>query len=78
MATKTAVILTALPVEFEAVAANLESLNEEEYKETIYKCGEFGGWKVVCTLPLGAGNLKAAQSLERVVERLALLTFWCR
>jgi len=64
----TAVILTALAVEYKAVCKHLVELKEQTYFGTIYEHGWFDGehgrWEV-WVLEIGAGNIAAAQQAER-------------
>ncbi len=67
-----AVILTALPVEFQAVGAHLSDCKEEAHPGgTIYERGHFSGesglWDVAL-VEVGAGNLRAASETERALE----------
>ncbi|MDY7225332.1 FxSxx-COOH system tetratricopeptide repeat protein [Hyalangium rubrum] len=67
-----AVILTALPLEFQAVRAHLRECQEEAHPEgTIYERGRFSGgsglWEVLL-VEVGAGNLRAASETERALE----------
>jgi nucleoside phosphorylase len=70
--TKRALMLTALPLEREAVCAHLKNLREEVHPQgTIYKKGTFdaGGvtWEVFVG-EMGAGNSSAAAETERAVN----------
>jgi nucleoside phosphorylase len=65
-----AVILTALPVEYEAVRAHLRSLQEEVHKGTVYERGSFmaGEWLwEIGIAQIGAGNSTAAFEAERAI-----------
>ncbi len=65
-----AVILTALPVEYEAVRAHLKSLREEIHKGTIYERGNFVAgecWWEIGIAQVGAGNSGAAFEAERAI-----------
>ncbi len=65
-----AVILTALPVEYEAVRAHLRSLREEIHKGTIYERGNFIAgerWWEIGIAQIGAGNSGAAFEAERAI-----------
>jgi nucleoside phosphorylase len=69
-----AVILTALPLECDAVCAQLSELLEEEHPEgTIYQLGRFLGdyeeWEVG-VVEIGAGNIRAAMEAERAINHL--------
>lgn len=65
------VILTALPVEFEAVAARLKDAQEVVHRSgTIYSVGTYEGettWKAA-VVEIGAGNPKAARETERAIQ----------
>ncbi|TMC14999.1 MAG: hypothetical protein E6J34_23090 [Chloroflexi bacterium] len=66
------VILTALPLEYDAVRAHLSNLQEEVHSTgTIYEKGTFGvsgcQWQV-CIAEVGAGNQGAAIETERAIE----------
>src|SRR5262249_46535484 len=67
-----AVILTALPVECEAVCKHLDDIREDEHPlGTVYQRGLFrsvpGDWAVsVCEI--GAGNNRAALETERAIS----------
>lgn len=67
-----AVILTALPVEFNAVRAHLTDHNEEVHRGTVYETGIFSAngqvW-VVGIAEIGAGNNSAAFEAERAITR---------
>jgi nucleoside phosphorylase len=65
-----AVILTALPVEYEAVRAHLSALFEDKHKGTTYERGKFisnGQEWEVGILQVGAGNARAAAHTERAI-----------
>ena len=65
-----AVILTALPVEFNAVKAHLSDLVEDVHKGTVYEKGLFVGkyrWQVAVG-EIGAGNDGAAFEAERAIN----------
>lgn len=66
----TAVVLTALPVEFEAVRAYGEHWQELECKSTLYEQNIFStgvwSWRVVIA-QIGAGNVGAALEVERAI-----------
>lgn len=70
MTNRRAVILTALPVEFNAVRAHLTGLHEEVHKGTIYEKGVFSAngqvWEVGI-VEVGAGNDSAALEAERAI-----------
>ncbi len=65
-----AVILTALPVEYEAVRANLKDLREKIHEGTIYELGHFQpgdqSWEVAVS-EIGMGNPGAASAAERAI-----------
>ncbi|MBV6627292.1 MAG: hypothetical protein KI793_30860 [Rivularia sp. (in: Bacteria)] len=66
-----AIILTAIPVEFEAVRAHLADPQEEEHPQgMIYERGKFNAsgkvWDVLIG-DIGAGNLTAAMEAERAI-----------
>jgi nucleoside phosphorylase len=65
-----AVILTALPAEFNAVRAHLTALSEEVYKGTIYERGTFSvgelSWEIGI-VEVGVGNDSAAFEAERAI-----------
>ena len=65
-----AVILTALPSEYEAVRAYLSKCKESEYRGTIYEQGVFSTkewvWEIGIT-QTGAGNATAAFEIERAI-----------
>ena len=66
-----AVILTALPVEYQAVRMYLSSIHEETYRGTIYERGTFeaGGrsWDVAVA-EIGMGNSAASSEAERAMN----------
>jgi tetratricopeptide (TPR) repeat protein/nucleoside phosphorylase len=67
-----AVILTALPVEFQAVLAHLTGSREEVHSSgTVYERGDFqsesGTWDVLL-VETGAGNARAALEVERAIQ----------
>ena len=65
-----AVILTALPVEYEAVRAHLKDTREKIHEGTIYELGHFQSgdqsWEVAIA-EIGMGNAGAASAAERAV-----------
>lgn len=67
-----AVILTALPVEFNAVRAHLTNHHEEVHRGTVYETGSFSAdgqvWEVGI-VEIGAGNNSAAFEAERAISR---------
>jgi nucleoside phosphorylase len=68
---RTAVILTALPVEFRAAIAHLTDAHEQKHDAgTIYRVGSFRGqaaeWTVAVAV-VGAGNPSAAAESERAI-----------
>ncbi len=67
-----AVILTALPVEYNSVKAHLTDLQEIVHpRGTVYEEGKFactnGSWQVVI-VETGAGNVKVAAETERAIQ----------
>ena len=69
--TRQAVIITALPVEYEAVRAHLRNLEDDEHPEgDIYETGTFDGEKdtwQVGIVEIGMGNPNAAAKSERAI-----------
>src|SRR5258708_8349583 len=65
-----AVILTALPVEYEAVRAYLKDTREKVHEGTIYELGRFQSgdqsWEVAIA-EIGMGSAGAASAAERAV-----------
>ncbi len=68
----TCIILTALPVELNAVCSHLHDISQVEHKGTVYEKGFFssGGrvWEVI-SAEIGAGNHSAAFEAERAISR---------
>lgn len=68
-----ALILTALPVEFNAVVAHLSDLEEKEFQGTVYEKGilksQGQSWEVWVT-EIGMGNAAAAQEAERGITHI--------
>lgn len=65
-----AVILTAIPVEYEGVRAHLSGIHEETYKGTVYERGTFSAGKRLWDVgiaQIGAGNPGAASEAERAI-----------
>ncbi len=67
-----AVILTAIALEYRAVRAHLDGVEEAQHpRDTIYEVGAFEGqtgtWDVAI-VEIGAGNNKAAAEAERAIE----------
>jgi nucleoside phosphorylase len=65
-----AVILTALPVEYQAVRAHLNDLREEIHKGTVYEWGNFSIEGLQCQVgiaQISAGNSSAAAEAERAI-----------
>ncbi|MFL6335477.1 MAG: hypothetical protein ACJ754_19375 [Pyrinomonadaceae bacterium] len=71
MSDRRAIILTALPVEYNAVRAHLSEINEVVHKGSVYEKGVFKDaghpWEILIA-EIGAGNAGAAFEAER--ERL--------
>ena len=71
MPSSRAIILTALPVEYNAVQAHLSEISEVTHKGTVYETGVFsdGGhvWEVLL-VEIGAGNAGAAFEAERALS----------
>ena len=71
MSYRRAVILTALPVEFNAVRAHLSEIAEATHKGTVYEKGAFSDkkkeWEVLLA-EIGAGNASAALEAERAIS----------
>jgi nucleoside phosphorylase len=70
--TQRAVILTAIPVEYQAVRAHLTNIREELHSQgTIYEHGTFFApdqlWEVIIS-EIGAGNPTAALEAERAIN----------
>ena len=66
-----ALILTALPVEYEAVRAHLSKVSEKTYRGTVYEQGSFraGRWLWdILIAEIGPGNSSAAIEAERAVS----------
>ena len=65
-----AVILTALPVEYEAVRAHLKDMQEKVHVGTLYELGHFQSgdqsWEVAIA-EIGMGNPGAASAAERAI-----------
>ncbi len=62
-----AVILTAIPVEYDAVRKHLNHPQEVEHPQgTIYEQGDFAGWQVGIA-EVGAGNTTVSQQAERAI-----------
>ena len=65
---KRAVILTALPVEYDAVKAHLTDLREDVHeKGTVYEIGSFDDWEILIG-ETGPGNPSAAFETERAIQ----------
>jgi nucleoside phosphorylase len=68
---KRAVILTALPVEYQAVRAHLSDVSERTHaKGTVYEVGYFEDWEIHI-VETGAGNVTAAIEAERAIATCA-------
>lgn len=67
----TAIIVTALPVEYIAARAHLYGLREETYEGTVYEIGSFQGrdahWEILLA-EIGAGGNRAALEAERAIR----------
>lgn len=66
---RTAVVLTALPLETAAVLEHLADVKEETTRKTVYSVGTFAGssdWRVA-VLTAGMGNPGAAVELDRAI-----------
>ena len=65
---KRAVILTALPVEYQAVRHHVTDCSENTHeKGTVYETGRFENWEVLIA-EIGAGNDTAALEAERAIQ----------
>jgi nucleoside phosphorylase len=62
-----AVILTALEVETRAVLRQLNDVQEETVKQTVFHVGRFEGWQVAVA-ECGPGNVRAASTVERAID----------
>jgi nucleoside phosphorylase len=68
---KRAVILTALPVEYNAVRQHLADCVEHTHqKGTVYETGRFEDWEVRIA-EIGAGNETAALEAERAIQNFS-------
>jgi len=68
---KRAVILTALPVEYNAVREHLTGCSEHTHqKGTVYETGRFEGWEILIA-EIGAGNETAAVEAERAIQHFS-------
>jgi nucleoside phosphorylase len=71
MSDRRAVILTALPVEYNAIRAHLGGLSEITHKGTVYETGAFSegerSWEILLA-EVGAGNAGAAFEAERAIS----------
>jgi len=70
--TRSAVVLTALPVEYKAVRAHLIDLQEKTHPQgTVYESGKFSAaacsWRVGI-VEIGKGNTRAAVEAERAIQ----------
>ncbi|MGH9643894.1 MAG: hypothetical protein ACRD3Q_15915 [Terriglobales bacterium] len=70
---RTAVILTAIPVEYQAVVRHLKNVREQTHEQgTVYERGEFlatdGSVWEVCVAETGPGNAVAAREAERAIN----------
>lgn len=73
--TRRAIILTALPVEYQAVRHQLQNIREETHDQgTVYEIGTFSAgdrnWQVLIA-EIGAGNTSAALEAERAITHFA-------
>ena len=67
----TAVVLTALRCECEAILEFLESVAEEVHPQgTVYEVGRFAAWRVAVT-EIGPGNANAALETERALSHFS-------
>ena len=67
MASKKAVILTAIPCEYAAVQQRLTNCMEDVHQSgSVYEIGEFDDWSVLIA-EIGAGNERAAAEAERAI-----------
>jgi nucleoside phosphorylase len=70
---RTAVVLTAIPVEYQAVVRHLKNVREQTHERgTVYQRGEFVAadssvWEV-CLAETGPGNAVAAREAERAIN----------
>lgn len=67
-----AIILTALPIEYQAVRAHLTDLHEEVHEQgTVYETGRFtsenGNWAILL-VEAGANNQRATLEAERAIQ----------
>lgn len=63
-----ALMMTALPVETEAVLAHLDGRSHVTHEGTVFHTGRFGGWDVA-VVEAGAGNATAAALSVRAMGR---------
>ncbi|WP_448204979.1 ABC-three component system protein [Azospirillum sp. sgz302134] len=68
--TRTAVILTAIPVETGAVLQHLSNRTVETVTGMVFYIGNFGDWRVAVTTT-GEGNDQAAAATERAIAHYA-------
>ncbi|MDQ7804223.1 NACHT domain-containing protein [Amycolatopsis sp. A133] len=69
--TRTAVVLTALPVEFKAVAGRLAGADWQTHAQgSRYLVGTSGAWKVAVA-EIGRGNEEASYSTERALQHFS-------
>jgi len=68
--TRRAVILTALEVETRAVLRQLQDVQEETIKQTVFHIGRFEGWEVAVA-ESGPGNVRAASIVERAIDHFS-------
>ena len=68
------VILTAIPLEYNAVRKHLKRLSEHQYNAIVYETGIFEGLNhkyEVLIAEVGMGNISAALGTEKAVKHFA-------